>query len=478
METANFFSVMRIEQLYTNCLAEAAYFIESDGEVAIIDPLRETAPYIDMALEANANIKYIFETHFHADFVSGHVDLASKTGATIVYGPNAKPNYDVHIGTDNEVFKVGKITITLLHTPGHTMESSCFLLKDEKGNEKAIFSGDTLFIGDVGRPDLAVKSDLTVQDLAGHLFDSLRNKVMPLPNDIIVYPGHGAGSSCGKNMSDETFDSLGHQKETNYALRADMTREEFVVEVTDGLSTPPQYFPKNAKMNIMGYENFDTVMEQGNKALDLSSFQSIVADGAIILDTRNREDFPKGFIPNSLFIGLDGSFAPWVGALITNIQQAIVFLCDEGKEEEVVRRLSRVGYDNTQGYLAGGIKTWQAAGLTVDSIEEVSPEAFAETFTENTPTIDVRKDTEFFSQHVIGDVVNLPLSNIAARSNEVNNNNKNFVHCAGGFRSLIAISILKQNGVNNLVNVQGGFKALEETNIPISSYVCPSEKAE
>ncbi len=469
---------MRIEQLYTNCLAEAAYYIESEGEVAIIDPLRETAPYIDMANEANAKIKYIFETHFHADFVSGHVDLAAKTGATIVYGPNANPNYETHIGKDKEEFKLGNITITLLHTPGHTMESSCFLLKDENGVEKAIFSGDTLFIGDVGRPDLAVKSDLTVQDLAGHLFDSLRTKIMPLSDDIIVYPGHGAGSSCGKNMSDETYDTLGHQKETNYALRTDMTREEFVHEVTDGLSNPPQYFPKNAKMNIMGYENFDSVMETGNKALSLSDFNSIVENGALILDTRSREIFPKGFIPNSLFIGLDGSFAPWVGALITNIQQPIVFLADEGKEEEVVRRLSRVGYDNTQGYLAGGISTWKEAGLELQTIEEMEPEKFAGSFTENTPTLDVRKETEFHSQHVVGNVVNLPLSKIAERSNEVNKDTKHYVHCAGGFRSLIAISILKQNGVHNLVNVQGGFKALEETELPISTYACPSTMAE
>jgi len=468
------FAEMRIEQLYTKCLAEAAYYIESEGEVAIIDPLRETAPYIEMANEANSKIKYIFETHFHADFVSGHVDLAAKTGASIVYGPNAKPNYETHLGKDNEVFKIGNITITLLHTPGHTMESSCFLLKDENGVEKAIFSGDTLFIGDVGRPDLAVKSDLTVQDLAGHLFDSLRNKVMPLPNDIIVYPGHGAGSSCGKNMSDETYDTLGHQKETNYALRIDMTREEFVKEVTDGLVAPPQYFPKNAKMNIMGYENFDTVMEKGNKALSLDEFNTLVEQGALILDTRHSDIFPQGYIPNSLFIGLNGSFAPWVGALITNIQQPIIFLADEGKEEEVVRRLSRVGYDNTRGYLSGGIQAWKDSGLKLESIEEMSPEQFANSFTDSTPTIDVRKETEFFSQHVIGNVINLPLSNIAEKSNDVDNDSKQYVHCAGGFRSLIAISILKQNGVHNVVNVQGGFKALEETTIPLSTYACPS----
>ncbi len=466
---------MRIEQLYTNCLAEAAYYIESDGEVAIIDPLRETAPYIAMANEANAKIKYIFETHFHADFVSGHVDLAAKTGATIVFGPNAKPNYEAHIGQDNEEFKIGKLTIKLLHTPGHTMESSCFLLQDENGDEKAIFSGDTLFIGDVGRPDLAVKSNLTVYDLAGHLFDSLRNRVMPLADDIIVYPGHGAGSSCGKNMSDETFDTLGNQKESNYALRTDMTRDEFIKEVTDGLKTPPQYFPKNVKMNIMGYENFDDVMEKGNKALDLAEFQSLISEGALILDTRNREVFPKGFIPNSLFIGLDGSFAPWVGSLIKDIKQTIIFLTDEGKEEEVVRRLSRVGYDNTRGYLAGGVQTWLDAGLSLDQIEEITPEAFTSKFTEETPTIDVRKDTEFYSKHLLGKVENLPLSKIAERSNEVDNNVQHYVHCAGGFRSLIAISILKQKGINNLVNIQGGFKALEETTIPVSNYVCPSE---
>jgi glyoxylase-like metal-dependent hydrolase (beta-lactamase superfamily II)/rhodanese-related sulfurtransferase len=465
---------MRVEQLYTDCLAEAAYYIESEGEVAIIDPLRETSPYIDMAKAANAKIKYVFETHFHADFVSGHVDLASKTGATIIYGPNAKPGYEAHIGKDNEEFKIGKVTIKLLHTPGHTMESSSFLLIDEHGKNTALFSGDTLFIGDVGRPDLAVKSDLTVSDLAGHLFDSLRNKIMTLEDDVIIYPGHGAGSACGKNMSDETFDTLGHQKETNYALRADMTREEFVHEVTDGLSTPPQYFPKNAKMNIMGYENFDTVMEKGNKALSLEEFRAARANGALILDTRDKALFPQGFIPGSLFIGLDGSFAPWVGALIEDLNTPIIFIAEKGREEEVVRRLSRVGYDNTQGYLEAGVKAWKNAGLELDTIDEVSPEDFASVFTSNTATIDVRKDTEFYSRHLLGKVQNLPLSHIGQRADEVGTREKQYIHCAGGFRSLIAISILKQQGIHNLVNIQGGFKALEETDITISEYACPS----
>ncbi|NNE56313.1 MAG: MBL fold metallo-hydrolase, partial [Flavobacteriales bacterium] len=366
---------MIIEQIYTGCLAEAAYYIESDGEAAIIDPLRETSPYIKKAKENGATIKYVFETHFHADFVSGHVDLANKTGAEIIYGPNATTDYDILTATDGEVFSVGKLKIKVLHTPGHTMESSCFLLFDENGKEHSVFTGDTLFIGDVGRPDLAIKSDLTKEDLAGYLFDSLRNKLMTLPDEVIVYPAHGAGSACGKNMSSETWDTLGRQKKSNYALRADMTREEFIKEVTDGILPPPQYFSKNAMINKSGYESLDKVMERGNIPLDPDTFEAMANhEGALVLDTRSKDDYAQKHIPNSIFIGVDGSFAPWVGALITDIAQPIIFIADEGREEEVVTRLSRVGYDNTLGYLEGGIAAWEKAGKDIDSIEQVSAE--------------------------------------------------------------------------------------------------------
>ena len=467
---------MKIEQIYTGCLAQGAYYIESEGEAAIIDPLRETAPYIKKAEEQGTKIKYIFETHFHADFVSGHVDLAEKTGAEIVYGPGAKTSYDIHEATDNEEFAIGKVKIRVLHTPGHTPESSTFLLFDEEGKEHAIFSGDTLFIGDVGRPDLAVKSDLTREDLASLLFDSLRNKIMPLPNDLIVYPAHGAGSACGKNMSKETWDTLGNQKESNYALRADMTREEFIKEVTHGILPPPQYFAKNAKINKEGYDSIDDVLERGQVALDVDTFESMANhEGALVLDTRTHGEFVKGFIPKSIFIGLNGTFASWVGTLITDINQPLVLVTDEGMEEEAVVRLARVGYDNVLGYLSGGFAAWKAAGKEVDSLEQVTAEQVADMVRggESLNILDVRKPNEYQSEHLEG-VQNLPLDYINDHMKEIDEHNKYYMHCAGGYRSVIAASILKARGFENLVDIAGGFDALAKTDIKKSEFVCPS----
>ncbi|MCF8460425.1 MAG: MBL fold metallo-hydrolase [Flavobacteriales bacterium] len=462
---------MKIEQLYTKCLAQGAYYIESEGEVAIIDPLRETEPYLKMAAENNAKIKYIFETHFHADFVSGHVDLAKKTGATIVFGPTAQTGFDSHIATDNEEFKIGKLTIKVLHTPGHTLESSTYLLLDKNGKEHAIFSGDTLFIGDVGRPDLAVKSDLTEKDLAGMLFDSLRNKIMPLPNEVIVYPAHGAGSACGKNMSNETFDTLGHQKEVNYALQ-NMTKEEFISEVTAGILPPPQYFPKNAMINKSGSESVDEVMAKGNTALGLSEFRMQIKSGALVLDTREAQEFAKGFIPNSLNIGIKGSFAVWLGTVVENLNQPIVLIADEGTEEEVVLRSSRVGYDNIVGFLDGGFQTWKSAGEKVDSIISISAEEFASRIGERA-ILDVRKPSEFEAEHV-EKAQTFPLDFINGKLNTLDKNKEYFIHCAGGYRSMIASSILKANGFNKIVEVAGGMGAILQTNAPVTAYVCPS----
>lgn len=471
------YKIMKIEQIYTGCLAEAAYYIESNGEAAIIDPLRETAPYIKKAEEDGAKIKYVLETHFHADFVSGHIDLANKTGATIVYGPMAAPNYDAHIAKDGEELKVGDVTIVVLHTPGHTMESTTYLLRDENGKDVCIFTGDTLFIGDVGRPDLAIKTDLSMEDLAGHLYDSLRNKIMPLADDVIVYPGHGAGSACGKNLSKDTFATLGNQKEFNYALREDMTKDEFIKEVTTGLTPPPQYFPKNAMMNKMGYESYDKVMEKGNVPLDPETFEAIANhEGAMVLDTRSAEEFAKEHIPNSIFIGIDGSFAPWVGALITDIEQPMVIVAPEGRSEEVVKRLSRVGYDNTLGYLEGGLEAWKAAGKETDSVESITPEEFEKRVNsgEDLVIADVRKPGEYDSEHLV-DAENHPLDYINTEMDSWSKDKKYYLHCAGGYRSLIASSILQARGFHNIVNVEKGFKGIsEETSLPKTDYVCPT----
>jgi len=466
---------MIIEQIYTGCLAQGAYYIESKGEVAIIDPLRETHPYLAKAEKDNAAIKYIFETHFHADFVSGHLDLARKSGATIVYGPGAKTSYDIHEAKDNEVFALGDIKIKVLHTPGHTPESSTYLLIDENGKEHAIFSGDTLFIGDVGRPDLAVKSDLSKEDLAEMLFDSLRNKIMTLPDDVIVYPAHGAGSACGKNMSKETTDLLGNQKKVNYALRADMTKEEFVKEVTDGILPPPQYFAKNAMLNKTGADSLDDVMATGNIALDVDTFEAMANhEGALVLDTRNETNFVQGFVPNSIFIGVDGSFAPWVGALIADLKQPIILVADEGREEEVITRLSRVGYDNTLGYLKGGIAAWKAAGKEIDTITSVGPDVLkGKLETETINVLDVRKPGEYLAEH-IEKAKNTPLDFINTEMNRIDKDTEYYIHCAGGYRSVIFSSILKSRGFDKVINVAGGFVAIVKEGIPVTDFVCPS----
>jgi glyoxylase-like metal-dependent hydrolase (beta-lactamase superfamily II)/rhodanese-related sulfurtransferase len=458
---------MKIEQIYTGCLAQGAYFIESNGEAAVIDPLREVAPYIEKAKSRDLTIKYVFETHFHADFVSGHLDLSRKTGAPIVYGPNAQTGFEAHIAKDGEEFKLSNVTIRVLHTPGHTMESTCYLLLDENGKETALFSGDTLFIGDVGRPDLAQKSDLTMDDLAGHLFDSLRNKIMPLPNDILVYPAHGAGSACGKNMSKETSDTLGNQKLFNYALRADMTKEEFTQEVTDGLGAPPKYFPQNVKMNKEGYDSIDDVLQRGAQALSPAAFETAANEtGALVLDTRAAKDFAEGFIPNSINIGIDGSFAPWVGALVPDLKQTLLIVTDSGREEEVVTRLARVGYDHSIGYLEGGFANWKAAGNEVDTITSVSADDFAKTYSADQPTvIDVRKPSEFEAEHIEGGK-NLPLDFISELMAEFPGEGPMYVHCAGGYRSMIASSILKSRGFDNVVNIEGGYGAMVQAGVP------------
>lgn len=469
---------MKVEQIYTGCLAQGAYYIESNGEAVVIDPLREVLPYIQKAERNNAKIKYVFETHFHADFVSGHLDLSKKTGAPIVYGPNAKPSFDAIIAEDGQEFKVGNIILKVLHTPGHTMESTCYLLIDEQGKDIALFSGDTLFIGDVGRPDLAQKlvADLTQEKLAGHLYDSLRKKIMPLNNDIIVYPAHGAGSACGKNMSKETTDTLGHQKETNYALRANMTKEEFVQEVTSGLVTPPAYFPLNVMMNIQGYDSIDKVLERGQHALSPEAFEAAANEtGALILDTRDPQTFAKGFVPNSINIGIDGSFAPWVGAMIADIKQEILLIADEGREEEVITRLARVGYDFTIGYLKGGINAWKNAGKEVDQIISISAGALADIMSkEKINVLDVRKKSEYLSEHII-EAENTPLDFINESMAQLDKNKTYYVHCAGGYRSMIFNSILRARGFDKLVDVKGGFKEIKESGkFNITDYVCPT----
>ena len=466
---------MKIEQIYTGCIAQAAYYLESKGEVAIFDPLREVQPYIDKAEKDGAKIKFIFETHFHADFVSGHVDLAQKTGAKIVYGPTAQPEFDAIIATDNQEFKVGDYTIKAIHTPGHTMESTCYLLIDENQKSYGIITGDTLFIGDVGRPDLAqaLVSDLTQEKLASYLFDSLRNKIMPLSDDLIVFPSHGAGSACGKNMSKETTDTLGNQKKTNYALRPDMTREEFITELLDGLGAPPAYFPQNVMLNIQGYSSLDSVMEKSLKPLTPSEFEVTANHSeAVILDVRSEADFVKGHIPNSIFIGIQGNFAPWVGALIRDVKQPLLLITPEGKEEETVTRLSRVGFDGVLGYLKGGFDSWKNAGLEVATIESISPEQFAFAKDEKSIVIDARKPGEFSAERV-EDAINIPLDNVNERFNEVPKETF-YLHCAGGYRSVIMASILKSRGIHNFINVEKGMSGIRETNVPLTKFICPS----
>ena len=459
---------MQIEQLYTGCLSQGAYYIESNGEAVVIDPLRETAPYLQRAKRDKATITYIFETHFHADFVSGHLTLSKQTGATIVFGPNASTSFDAHIAKDNEVFTVGEITITVLHTPGHTMESTTYLLRDGSGKEHAIFTGDTLFLGDVGRPDLAQKSaDITQEQLAGTLFDSLRNKIMPLPNDVIVYPAHGAGSACGKNMMKQTVDTLGNQKQMNYALRQDMTKEEFIKEVTDGLVAPPAYFPLNAKMNKQGYEHLDSILERARIPISAQDFEDLAnKTGAIILDVRNQLDFMQGHIPNSIFIGIDGGFAPWVGALIKDVKQPILLVAPTNREAEVIMRLSRVGFDNTLGFLEGGIASWQSAGKEIDTMQTVSAHTLKEALEKEMPVFDVRKQGEFSAAHV-PTASHTPLSFINDYLALFPDASPFYLYCAGGYRSVIAASILKSRGIHGGINVTGGFASIKEAAITV-----------
>lgn len=467
---------MNIEQIYTGCLAQGAYYITSEGEAAIIDPLREITPYLERLQRDGVKLKFIFETHFHADFVSGHLDLGKKTGAPIIFGPSAQPDFEATIAKDEQLFEIGKIKIKVLHTPGHTLESATYLLLDEDGKETAIFSGDTLFLGDVGRPDLAQKvNEYTQEDLAGLLYDSLQKKIMPLPDHIMVYPAHGAGSACGKNMQKETQDTLGNQKKTNYALNQP-SKEAFIEAVLDGLSAPPKYFGMNVAMNKGGYESFETVMEKGNQALSAEDFELAAEQtGAIILDTRNAADFRKGFVPNAVNIGLKGDFAPWVGALIADVKQPILLVSAENEEQEAITRLSRVGFDHVIGFLQGGFSTWQNAGKEVDTVDRISPETFAVKYSENSVVIDVRKPSEYEAEHV-NEAYSKPLDQIAEWAAKLDSTEHFFIHCAGGYRSMIAASILNSKGIRNFSEIDGGFKAIKEDGkLPVSNFVCQSK---
>lgn len=456
---------MQIKQLYTSCLAQGAYYISNNGEAAIIDPLRETKPYLDLLKNNNDKLKYVFETHFHADFVSGHVDLANETGAAIVFGPNAQTSYESHIASDGEEFKIGNLTLKVLHTPGHTLESTCYLLKDETGKPNSVFTGDTLFIGDVGRPDLAVKSELTQEDLAGMLYDSLRKKLMTLPDEVIIYPAHGAGSACGKNMSSETQDTLGNQKKLNYALQ-NISKQDFIKELTTGILPAPQYFSKNALLNKNGYGNVNEVMARANRGLDIIEFKKQLID-SIVLDVRKSADFLTAHVPGSIFIGIDGQFAPWVGTIIENINQKIVLITPEGREEETILRLSRVGYDNCVGYLKGGIKTWIDAGETIEKIKSITAEEFSNLTINKSSILDVRKPGEYENGH-LESVENYPLDFINAWSKNFKSDNPTYIHCAGGYRSVIAASVLKRLGHHQLIDISGGFNAIQKTNLSIT----------
>ena len=467
---------MNIEQIYTGCLAQGAYYITSKGEGAIIDPLRETKPYLKKLKDDGVKLKYIFETHFHADFVSGHVDLSEATGASIIYGPNAEPEFDSITAEDEQIFEVGDVKIKVLHTPGHTMESTTYLLIDENGKDHAIFSGDTLFLGDVGRPDLAQKAaNMTQEELAGHLYDSLMTKIMPLADDVIVYPGHGAGSACGKNMSSDTVDTLGNQKEKNYALNQP-SKEAFVEAVTDGLLPPPAYFGANVAMNKKGYENVDDVIEKGLTALTPKEFETAAeSTGALVLDTRDSGDFSKGFVPRSVSIGIDGSFAPWVGAMIGDVKQPILLVAEEGREEEVLIRLSRVGFDNVIGFLKGGFEAWKNDGREIDQVDRISPKEFENRFKAGKDTVyDVRKESEWSAEHV-EESYSRPLSNINEWMKDINPDEHFYVHCAGGYRSMIASSILQSRGFHNFSEIEGGFDAISKTNVPKTDFVCQSK---
>ena len=469
---------MKIEQIYTGCIAQAAYYLESNGEAAIFDPLREVQPYLDRAKKDNAKIKYIFETHFHADFVSGHIDLARKSGGEIVYGPTASPEFNAIIATDNQEFKVGNYTIKAMHTPGHTLESTCYLLIDENGKHHGIITGDTLFIGDVGRPDLAqaMADDLTQEKLAGYLFDSLRNKIMPLGDELIVYPSHGAGSACGKNMSKETTDTLGNQKRTNYALRADMTKEEFTKELLDGLGLPPAYFPQNVMMNIKGYDSLDSIISKSNIGLSPREFEAVANQGdVVVLDVRHENDFVKAHIPNSIFIGIQGNFAPWVGSMLRDVNQKLLLVIPEGREEETITRLSRVGFDHVLGYLKDGINAWKKAGFETSSINSISPQEFSDKLNSKSIVVDSRKPGEYEAEHV-DNALNIPLDTLNENFQSVPKGEDFFLHCAGGYRSVIMASILKSRGIHNLINVEKGMSGIKQTNVSCTKFECPSTK--
>ncbi len=468
---------MKVEQIYTGCLAQGAYYIVSNGEAAIIDPLRETKPYMDRLEKDNVKLKYIFETHFHADFVSGHLDLSKNTGAPIIYGPNAKPEFDAIIATDEQIFELGALKIKVLHTPGHTMESTTFLLIDENGKDHCIFSGDTLFLGDVGRPDLAQKAaSMTQEELAGTLYESLMNKIMPLADDVIVYPAHGAGSACGKNMMKETVDTLGNQKRMNYALNQP-SKEAFIAAVTDGLLPPPAYFGMNVAMNKKGYDSFENVFNNGMRALSPDEFEVAAETGgnALMLDTRDSAIFHKGFVPQSINIGINGDFAPWVGALVGNVAQPILLITEDGMEEETVTRLTRVGFDNILGHLKGGFNAWLNAGKEIDTVNRISAKQFSETVDIATDVVvDVRKESEYSAEHVDG-AYSKPLAYINEWIKDINPEQHFFLHCAGGYRSMIASSILQARGYRNFTEVEGGFKAIAETSVPKTDFVCQSK---
>ena len=465
---------MIVKQLYTGCLFQGAYYIESNGEAAVIDPLREVTEYLSLAKSSNSKIKYIFETHFHADFISGHLTLSKKTNSPIIFGPKANPSFDCIIASDNQVFKIGDVSITVIHTPGHTLESTCYLLKDENDKPYCLFTGDTLFLGDVGRPDLAQKGDFSEQDLAGFLYDSLRNKVMVLADDVIVYPAHGAGSACGKNLSKETVGTIGNQKETNYALRAGMTKNEFVAEVTNGLLPPPAYFPLNVKLNKEGYQDVEEVIKKSAKPLTVEQFELIANEtGAVILDVRHQTDFVKGFVPQAIFIGIDGGFAPWVGALIKDTNQSILLVTPEGREEDTIRRLSRVGFDNVLGYLEGSFNAWKKAGKEIDLLPTVSAQFLEDKITENVLVFDVRKPGEYESDHM-NVAENTPLDFLNDHISEFPTHEAFYLHCAGGYRSVIAASILKARGFHNVIDVAGGYAAIRKTTIERTTAVCPS----
>ncbi|MGO4707804.1 rhodanese-like domain-containing protein [Chryseobacterium sp. 2TAF14] len=467
---------MKIEQIYTGCLAQGAYYIVSENEAAIIDPLREVKPYLDRLEKDNVTLKYIFETHFHADFVSGHLDLSKKTNAPIVYGPTAQPEFEAIIAEDNQIFEIGKIKIKVLHTPGHTMESTTYLLIDENGTETAIFTGDTLFLGDVGRPDLAQKAgSVTQEDLAGILYESLHSKILPLDDSITVYPAHGAGSACGKNMQKETVDILGNQKRTNYALNQP-DKESFIREVLDGLTAPPKYFGMNVAMNKGGYDSLDTVMDRGLNPISVEDFENFAEEtGALILDTRGPADFHKGYIPNAINIGLKGDFAPWVGSLIVDVKHPLLLVSDEGTEEEVITRLSRVGFDNVLGYLKGGFEAWKNSNKEIDEVKRISPAEFAEVFNENSKVIDVRKIGEYSAEH-IDNAYSRPLDTISDWVSTIDDSEHFFLHCAGGYRSMIAASILNSHGIRNFTEIEGGFNGIKKTEkFPVSDFVCQSK---